>query len=200
MKAKRFFAGVMLWLTALCWLMGSGCSFVDLRTPWDKQTEIFHVQYDYGFHNDGKIAPLLSGCSIFFDLEKYEIEFLAAGDAVYVEYTGDMMVLESYPGQVVIQKGSLINVWVQRASVDTLVCGEVVGTGEEQTRTLFSETLTFDLENVPKYVMTQSDGSFKKLTEVQEGETLYASYTSQDGVNTLYGLYQFDPTAVKETK
>lgn len=151
--------------------------------PTEVNAATFTVRYDYGTHvqtSEGvpMATMLLDYNSFFFDPQEWNVEMpLLAGDALTVYYTGEMYVEEVYPGQVVIEDGSI--------------------QGVKKTKYAYLRALKYENETVfvdgvcvmemPDYAVN-IDGTLCPINEaislLKQGGTLYASY-----VTPSYGVY-----------
>ena len=151
-KLKRI---ICCFLLAILSVSFAGCS--------QEKEHRFTVRCDYGnVSAEGKVTLLLDGCSFFFDPSEYGIEKLIAGDVIALKYKGEMVVAESYPGQVFgIDK--IISIQHYPANVhDFMFMGEA--------------DLSQSYIDYPEYVITDEDGSFIPLSEVESGTMLYCTF------------------------
>jgi len=58
------------------------------------------VTYDYGTIEENKITILIDSCLPFFNFSDYGIEQVYPGDQLIIEYTGQPLIEESYPGNM----------------------------------------------------------------------------------------------------
>ncbi len=156
--------------------------------PKEESLVTFTVQLDYGMHVSGRAIPLLGGNYIFFNAEEYGIAPLLGGDAVTITYTGEMSVLEKYPGEVVIIGGEIVQ--VEKHSADIIKIIREKG----EWYTMEGDKLGVTL---PDYVV-HYDRSFSPIEEIEDGKTLYATYHS-DGklqgktILDAIALYDYSP-------
>ena len=153
----------------------------------------FTVQLDYGMHVEGRVVPLLGDNYIFFNAEEYNVAPLLGGDLVTITYTGEMFVLEKYPGEVVITNGEIISVKKHSADIIEIVRRDGLWyTLEEYMWGGNSLGVT-----LPDYVV-HADRSFSPLEEIEDGVTLYATYQPTDKLQghtilDAFALYDYPP-------
>ena len=174
-------------------MFGVGCdrlAFIDPNAKHVKEV-CFPVQYDYGGHVENKAVALLGGNSLFFDKEKYGISELLAGDEVSVYHTGTMLTLESYPGQVRIDGGTITDIKVDEAEIVELSYA-LVGCVEQWTA---KDGGDVDEASLPQYVLVNAEGDYCDLGEVESGVTLYGTYQAykKEESRTIYALYSYKP-------
>ena len=149
----------------------------------------FTVQLDYGMHVEGKVTPLLGGNYFFFNAKDYNVTPLYGGDTVTITYTGQMFVLEKYPGEVIIENGAITRVEKNSALIIEIVREDGVWYN------LGGDSLAVTL---PRYVVHQ-DGTFSPLEEIEDGVTLYATYQPTDKLQghtilDAFALYDYPIT------
>lgn len=152
----------------------------DINNPSGYPTIDFVVGYDYGFHVEGVVTPLLEGNSLCFNPEDYNLSPILAGDVITIAYTGgEVRIQETYPGTLVFQGGEIVNVWKKSANqvcVKKTDAGVSVG-GVEMTKT------------PPAYVVLP-DGKFTETSLIPTGTELYATYKNphEEGVDIDFSL------------
>ena len=156
-------------------------------------TVSFTAGYDYGFHEEGRATLLLSGSSIFFDTDEWEIGRINAGDVITVEYRGELLIQETYPGVVVTKNAEIISITAHRADVIELIAE---GTEDDPViRTVSGE----DIRLIPTDAGTETtmvideDGSFRQLCEAHLDGKIYATGKLGDGSFEVRAFYGFDP-------
>lgn len=153
--------------------------------PRETQQSAFHTYYDYGVCRENKATLLMDGATVFVD------EPLIAGDVVYVNYTGEWLMQESYPGNVVFVDGEIKRMDVYRSRMCVLT---VVKDGSTGKKMLADENKRL-IESVPDYVLTDADGSFINWNRLEVGTKIYASYSADQGMfpTNIAGLYTYFP-------
>lgn len=153
----------------------------------DKKQASLVVNGDYGVTVQGKVTYLLAGSSIFFNYDEYDIEELILGDVVEIEYTGEMLIRESHPSQIVIT-GKLKDVDVDEA--------EIIQVSYDGVNIVAENKHGYTFENVPQYVIKDGSGNFVALEEIAVNTTLYATYCENNAKGktiSLDGLYAYLP-------
>lgn len=174
---KKMVKILLTLLSAFCLCFSAGCSALkDLTADWGdilvppsfRPMETFTVGYDYGQIVEGKATLLLSGSTLFFDPDEYELSPLIAGDEILVYYEGEMRVQETYPSTVVIN-GRLEDIRKGRnaSTVDILF------NGVENGKIVGANGYTFC--DLPEYVI-EKDNSITPLSEVAIGTPLTIAY------------------------
>ena len=153
--------------------------------PRETQQAAFQTSYDYGVFRENKATLLMDGATVFVDAQ------LIAGDEVYVSFTGEFLIEESYPANIVFGDGEVKRVDVRPARICVLTVIEDAATGKKMLR---GES-KYAVQSVPDYVLTDPDGSFTALNDFPEGTRLYASYSADQGVfpTGIAGLYTYLP-------
>ena len=163
------------------------------------RTQDFVVEYEYLLvensnpiteTNPVKARMMLSGCELFFIPEEYGITApLVAGDTLTVTYTGDMMIAESYPGQIFIS-GQLKEVAV--TSIASLMeCTVVKDPAEEQNLYYAQFTENYELQEAPPYYI-DGNGNYQKCERLTGGDkTVYAAVAGAS--RKIYALYEYAP-------
>ena len=156
------------------------------------QTVSLVVMHDYGFHINDKAATLLSGISIWTNLEEYGIiEPLVAGDELIITYTGEFIVQETYPATVVKNQINIISIEVIKALVVEFTVTEILGT-KELVPVDFNNS-NFTLSNSEGYVVSM-DNSFTKYSNLPIGSTVYGSISKSSNDFIIAGLYDYNPS------
>ncbi len=187
--------------TALSLLFSVGCGrvFIPPLPPSDSndvKTATFTVKYDYGMHIEGRVTTLLDGSLVFFKAEDYGVAPLLAGEEVTVTYTGELLILESYPGVVRFEGGELKNVEKTRHAQ---IAGDCYRDGEslcEEYGHWFSEVAK---EDIPEYV-AHADGSFTPFDEISEETELFVAFVLalpwQENADVNPDMKRIPPTAL----
>ena len=149
------------------------------------------VMYDYGMHISGKITTLLDGNLIWFDPKDYGIATLIAGDELVIEYTGEFICEESYPGNVAADLMHIQSIEVIEADIVEFTVSAIPGSVELDLVPVDSKYNTFILSN-EGYVISQ-DETFKKYYQYPEGTTLYASLPKSTNSVRVDSLYDYNP-------
>ncbi len=154
--------------------------------------------YDYGMHHPGLATMLYDSSTLFFTLPE-GFDPPVAGDEFTVTYTGELIVLTTYPSTVMFKDGAIVSVSAQKAemrrvtyyppsngSPERFVQENDNGT-EEELRIL----------SRPDYYITSGKGDYKSLSDAGYGITLFLTYSPIDGRTdegiTVSGLYAWNP-------
>ena len=115
---------------------------------------------------------------------------LIAGDIVYVSYTGDWLMEESYPGKVVFVEGEVKRVDIYPARV----CALRVALDADGNKILEDQSGN-QVQQTSYYVLTDAEGSFTSWNLLAVGTTIYASYIANQGnaPTEVAGLYTYLP-------
>ncbi len=153
--------------------------------PRETQQAAFHTLYDYGVSSEDKATLLMDGATVFVD------EQLIAGDEVYVSFTGECLIEESYPANVVFVDGEIKRVDVRPARICVLTVIEDAATGKKMLKGEHKNAV----QSVPDYVLTDADGSFTTWSQFEVGTRIYASYSAEQGIypTNIAGLYLYLP-------
>ncbi len=184
MKIRSVLLMIVSLFLCVCLLCGCADGLLQTITGKTKQA-VFNTYYDYGFHKPDKAVLLMDGSTVFVDAK------LIAGDVVYVDYSGEMYIQETYPGTVVFQNGRVERVEVQQAKVCILSVVQNAQTGEKQLVNQLDQAI----ESAPDFVLTDWDGSYMEWRDLEVGTTLYGSFDGEtDGLPTeIAGLYTYLP-------
>lgn len=150
------------------------------------------VMYDYGMHINGELITLLNGYFIWFNPEDYDIDTLVAGDELVIEYTGEFIAQDIYPGSVNAEKMHIQSIEVIEADIVEFRVSAVPGGNElELVPVDFKRYSDYILSN-DGYVVSQ-DETFKKYDQYPENTILYASLPKTTGSIRVDGLYDYNP-------
>lgn len=153
-------------------------------------TNVF-VMYDYGMHVSGELTTLLDGNLIWFDPSDYGIDKLIAGDELVIEYTGEFICTESYPGSVNAELMHIQTIEVIEADIVEFTVSAVPGGNELNLVPVDFKYNNYILSN-QGYVLSQ-DETFKKYDQYSENTILYASMPKTTGSIRVDGLYDYNP-------
>ena len=172
---------IIAWLLSLCCVGGlTACEgLANVFTKYQVKECVVNTHYDYGFHQEERAVLLYNSCTEFFPLPE-GMAYAIAGDVFTLAYTGEMMTLTSYPGSVIIEDGEIKSVKVEKAKIMQVIyredglytpSGEVIVTVE-----------------YPEYVIQNpQEGMFVPLSNMREGDLLYASYSPTTGYDAENG-------------
>lgn len=150
------------------------------------------VMYDYGMHISGELTTLLDGNFIWFNPKDYGIDTLIAGDELVIEYIGEFICTESYPGSVNADKMHIQSIEVIEADIVEFTVDALPGSGELELFPIdFKKYSDYILFN-DGYVVSQ-DETFKKYDQYPENTILYASLPKTTGSIRVDGLYDYNP-------
>ena len=193
MKSKKFILTLAAVILSFCCMFTSCVMWYDgpFEQPSVKYfTKEFTITYDYGFHQDGKVMPLLDTNAICFDSEEWFADPLIAGDVITITYTGEMLVQETYPGKIVINNGEIVYVEKNPACL--------LGAKYTEQGLLLSDKET-QMGEVPQYVIYE-DGTFAELSSLPYDTQLWATvhiiFDENVGKKTrldVLALYTYDP-------
>ena len=152
--------------------------------PRETKQHAFYVNLDYGSYRAEKATVLMDSAVPFIE------QTLIAGDIVYVSYTGDWLMEESYPENVVFVDGEIKRVDIYPARV----CALRVAKDADGNKILVDQSGN-SVQNAGYYVLTDADGSFTTWNLLEFGTTIYASYTANQGnaPTEIAGLYTYLP-------
>lgn len=153
-------------------------------------TNVF-VMYDYGMHISGELTTLLDGNFVWFDPSDYGIDKLIAGDELVIEYTGQFICEESYPGNVAANLMHIQSIEVIEADIVEFTVSAVPGGNELNLVPVDHKYNNYNLSN-DGYVVSL-DETFKKYDEYPENTILYASMPKTTGTIRVDGLYDYNP-------
>ena len=150
------------------------------------------VMHDYGMHISGELITLLNGYFIWFNPIDYGIDTLVAGDELVIEYTGEFIAQDIYPGSVNAEKMHIQSIEVIEADIVEFRVSAVYGGNElELVPVDFKRYSDYILSN-DGYVVSQ-DETFKKYDQYPENTILYASLPKTTGSIRVDGLYDYNP-------
>ena len=183
---------IILAITTIMLFCLSGCNLENQVNDQTEKEIVMTVNCDYRFHMNGKVVPLLDSNRVFFDLEEYNIPQLYPGDKVVVTYTGEMMIAESYPGQVITNGIDIIDIVYQPAEIILIEEENIIRDENNQIKLISNYTQH-------EYIILDKEMNFCKLSEYN-GEKVYATTNSddyklltKDPVILTYGLLAFNP-------
>ncbi len=141
-------------------------------------------------HVEGQATVLLNYCNVFFDPTEYGLERIVAGDIFEIQYIGEFIMQDSYPGTVMTEYFTLVDIVVQEAFFIPVTVVQ-----------LPEGNLSFVLEGytASKYVTSKiisQDGTFREASEADIGKKLYASCKGyQQGLSTVQveAIYDYLP-------
>lgn len=165
--------------------------FIPKNSSDETKTSNVFVMYDYGMHISGKLTTLLDGNLIWFDPSNYGIDKLVAGDELVIEYTGQFICEESYPGNVAANLMHIQSIEIIEADIVEFTVSAVPGGNELNLVPVDSEYNNYVLSN-QGYVVSQ-DETFKKYDQYPENTILYASLPKTTGSIRVDGLYDYNP-------
>ena len=159
----------------------------------DKQVKTLNtfVMYDYGMHIEGQVTTLLDGNLIWFNLKDYGIDKLFAGDELVIEYTGEYIYEECYPGNVAADLMNIRSIEVIEADIVEFTVSAIPGNDELDLVPVDSKYSNYILSN-DGYVISEN-GTFKKYDEYPERTILYASLPKSANSIRIDGLYDYNP-------
>lgn len=150
------------------------------------------VMHDYGMHISGELITLLNGYFIWFNPIDYGIDTLVAGDELIIEYTGEFIAQDIYPGSVNAEKMHIQSIEVIEADIVEFRVSAVPGGNElELVPVDFKRYSDYILSN-DGYVVSQ-DETFKKYDQYPENTILYVSLPKTTGSIRVDGLYDYNP-------
>ena len=147
-------------------VFGLGLIGCNRTKPDSCRVGYFDVQYDYGTIEENKITILIDNCLPFFDIEDYNIEQLYPGDLLYIEYTGNPIIEESYPGNMTgieVDLVKLLNRTIREVSEEEIVRNESNGISK-----------VYNYSYTTEYVIINEELDYVPLSEYT-GNTLYVS-------------------------
>ena len=140
------------------------------------------ANYDYGNISYNKITMLYNGCEKFFDEKDYDIDMLLAGDILKISHTGSMQIALSYPGKVNISNGKIKNIELIEALKFSFTINQVPGE-DENYRQVVSDDTSLNFIDIPSYVITSLDGSYKNISNISHGSRVIGTVCVNDKVN-----------------
>ena len=118
------------------------------------QTVTWQFNYDYGFHHESTATLLVDYSKLVYGFENVTIpDDIVAGDTITIEYTGDMYILESYPGRTELY-GEVVSYSFKYASVTKEVL---------TASTIDRIRAEYDIKD--EYVIINRGGEYKTLEE-----------------------------------
>ena len=145
------------------------------------------VSIDYGFTRQGLATPLLGSCTTdFLDTKQWNLDVFLPGDVYVITHSGELIIEESYPGKVVLQKGQLI-------SVNRIDAGIVKI--QSDTKASLNAGVSI-VGQLPQYVILNEQGAFCELSEYNGEAVLYATYERNEAVRQADGTLGIYPLAL----
>lgn len=142
----------------------------------------FTMVYDYGSFIYGKSTLLFDGS--IFDVSKFGITNLKAGDVVRIYYTGELYFLESYPSRLCFDNGELKNAEVFRATEVNFTVSQVPGGGYDIISDN-GETYT-----LPDYIVYEDN--YTSINNVYNNLKLVGTLPYNATTNKLSALFAID--------
>ena len=166
-----------------------------------EETQVYTAtaEYVHTVGESGRADFVYGGCELFFELP--DGEPVVAGDVFYVEYTGMMYVLQSYPGQVRINEGKVVGVRRERAKILSLVYVPKTETDDAYFKAVNGENAKIRVSHAPNFYITDAEtGAYASLSALKDETVLYAAYSPLDGFDAETGyrfsaFYSHDPRA-----
>ncbi len=173
-------------LLGTCLLLGS-LSACSNEEPADIQTITQTVTVDYGTHISDYATTLLAWALIPNEIEEKLDTPLIAGDEVTISFTGDWMVLETYPGRIVMDNIEIHGVEV--AHLPIVEC-EIQNT-ENEGNTLAPTNPETVFSSLQTTNVIHENASFQTLDSLPIGTKVYA--VDKDG--DALAFYSYNPLA-----
>lgn len=168
---------LVLVLLVCCTALFSGCA----------NEQKMYVRLDYGFHRPGLATPLIDGCKTeFLDKDAWGLDVFLPGDVYVLTYHGEIMVLETYPGTVILPEGGLLDVTRIDAGILCLVYDG--GWKPAEDGYILSGELC-------EYVVLDEQGNFCTLAEYDISKPLYVTYEQAKALQTENGSIAVTPLA-----
>lgn len=142
----------------------------------------FTMVYDYGSFIYGKSTLLFDGS--IFDVSKFGITNLKAGDVVRIYYTGELYFLETYPSRLCFDNGELKNAEVFRATEVNFTVSQVPGGGYDIISDN-GETYT-----LPDYIVYEDN--YTSINNVYNNLKLVGTLPYNATTNKLSALFAID--------
>lgn len=148
------------------------------------------AHFDYGQHIQGRAGLLIDGCTMFFNPKDYNLGEVVGGDVLIIYYVGKMSVLESYPGQVRMDRSQIKD--VKKIDAEILACkvenqdGAINLVFEDQKRNCRADSM-YVIKNINENEIPE----FEDIS-AYEGKTVYASFWAEDKT-TIKAIYSNMP-------
>lgn len=191
---------ILLLLLSIALLSLISCNNTDGGSEQGNGAEgvcIFTAEYDMGLHNTDKATLLLSGSTIFFNPEDYDLKPLVAGDLITVRTKGQLLIQESYPSNVVTDGVEIISITASYAEILELTVkqlGDIYTLSDESGKV---SMLLANSSSVKKYIIFE-DGTFEEVSEKHVGMTVYASGTYYNETSFFVrAYYAYNPRVTK---
>ncbi len=130
----------------------------------------FQVQCDYGRIKPGEITILIDNCWPFLEFSDYGIYHIYPGDKLYIEYQGNPLIAESYPGQ-------MFGIKVQNVKLDNRIVKKVSESEIERNNNGLIEKI-HNNPNEIKYIILDKELNYIALNQYQD-EPIYAIYNNK---------------------
>ena len=153
------------------------------------QTISFHVNADYGMHIANKVTLLLGDSLIPFKLEEYNIDTLVIGDYVTIQYTGTLLIRQSYPSTITFEDGGgIVNVSVVHGHVYEFVISDNPGGGQSIRPLSYGSFIYKESDYCVK-----EDGSFVQAYSLPIRTKLYGINPAYYNSNNIEVFYTYNP-------
>lgn len=149
------------------------------------------ANYDYGMHRPGLAAILYNSSTAFFELPE-GVDMVLAGDLFTVKYSGQLLIQESYPSSVVFADGGIESLTMQKAKLVRLTYHPAADGEAERFVVLHDNGIEEEIAVAerPDYYITDAEGHFEPLGELDYSQMLFGSYSPVDGYSASDG-YKF---------
>ena len=175
------------------------CGGFDVDADGEIKTATFTVSCDYGTIEEGKVTLLLDGNLPFFELDDWGIDKLVVGDVITVEYTGDIFILETYPGTVSTKNATIKKITHTPAETQSFV---VYSPDEEDAEALVAikpEQEVRPMEYPEKLYIINDDLTFRELdtSDAEISRSVFGAYKNDTddtgGIIEILALYASNP-------
>lgn len=148
------------------------------------------MNYDYGTHIKDVATLLFNYSYVDVDLTKYNINDLKAGDVVKFYYKGELYILETYPGQILLTDDQIVNVELFKANIINFTAYQVPGGGYN---IISDDGKTYKL---PEYIVYGDN--FTSINNVYQDLKLQGTMVHNATDNKIVALYaiDYDPSKV----
>ncbi|HZJ89448.1 MAG TPA: hypothetical protein VFD05_02020 [Bacilli bacterium] len=147
------------------------------------------MSLDYGFHIPEEATLLIDYANLFFNPLDYDLPLLVAGDIVVINYRGELIIMETYPGTVDTRYLEIISIEVEQAVIVEFEIRNVPA-GETEIYTEnedYQSGITFATE----YVVAE-DGSFKSWEEYPAHTKLYGTNPVAKRTDEIVAFYDYN--------
>lgn len=168
------------------------------NTPGDAekvQSITLMMNFDYSFYSGDKPTLLIGDSLVFFNPLDYGISKLIAGDLVTINYIGEFLIQEIYPGIVATKYFEIESIEVKRA---TIVEYEILENAEGALALVTqNEDYISGITFAREYVL-QSDGTFRSLESYLAsgdfvGTKLYGTSPVGKRSKEIVAIYAYNP-------